>query len=270
MSRTSLSLNLPINKIDDPFRDIFSDRSMAEMVKLNEHVELAVLICAQGAFDAAAQERAKAICAAHGIDCRVTEVPEENPCRIAYLRETANLLKPESDYYMLLDDDNEFVPGSAEKYLAAIAFFEANPKCGSLGNYGEFGSVAYGHEIRPDPHGKIAATQRGLMFRNIFEGRIFPEETLMMFGPYEEMAAIIKVNLAGYWYAKQFKVPTKIKRKIKKIADGSHPDDNQLHSIELGNANVRAWIRRVMNKPYYLYGDSILNLGFGIKPKGKA
>lgn len=246
------------------------------MAIIRERVKLEVLVCAQGAFadDPAQQEQMKNILDEFDIKVRFTVQPEEDPCRMAHLRQSAALLKPESDYYMFVDDDLEFVPGvgkpgSAAKYLAAFDYMEANPKCGSLGQYGEFGSISYGHDIRPDPIGKIAATAKGLMLRNVWAGHIFPPEVLEMGGPYEEMAAIIHLNLNGYYYAKQFKVPSKYKRPSTKVTTAHIPGDNNLHNAELGAANIQAWIRRVCRKPYYLYGDSILNLGFGFKPKGK-
>lgn len=268
--RKSLSLILPINKVGNVFSDVFSPGSIAELQRLNEFVDVAMLLVAQGAFDEAAQARAIAAFESAGLEIRVAVQPEENPCRMARLRQIAALLKPESDYYMFMNDYMEFCAGSTAKYIAAIEYMEKNPTCGSLGNYGHFGSVSYGDEIRPDAIGKIAATAKGLMIKNVFEGRIFPDEVVEMPGPYEEMAAIIWLNLNGLYYAKQFKVPTKTKRYAKRVTDLHIEGDNNLHNATLGAANIRAWIRRVTDRPYYLYGDAILNLGFGFKPKGRA
>jgi hypothetical protein len=239
------------------------------MEKLNEVADVAFLIVAQGRFDKVPQEAARLLLESHELDVRIVEAPEEDPCRMANLRQVAALLKPESDFYMFMNDYLEFAPGSAEKYAAALDYMIEHDTCGSLGNYGHFGSVSYGDEIRPDAIGKIAATAKGLMIRNVFNGHIYPDEVLAMPGPFEEMAAIIYLNLHGYYYAKQFKVPTKSKRATKRVSDVHIAGDNHLHSATLGAENIRAWIRRVLNKPFYLYGDPILNLGMGFKPKGR-
>jgi hypothetical protein len=267
--KPSFSLILPINKKVNAFSDIFSLSSLLELNKLNEIVDVAVLIAAQGKFDVEARERAHLLIDSVGMEARIIAVPEENPCRMAYLRQTAALLKPESDFYMFVDDDFEFVNGSAAKYAAALDYLLDNDTCGVVGSYGHFGSVSYGDEIRPDAIGKIAATAKGLILRNVFEGHLFPDEVLAMPGPMEEMAAIIWLNIHGYYYAKQFKIPTKNKGKTKRVSNEVHEGDNQLHSADLAAKHIRAWIRKVTNRPYYLYGDPILNLGMGFKPKGK-
>lgn len=267
--KPSLSLILPINRKVNPFEDVFSEGSLAELGNLSEVAEIAFLITAQGKFDTDAQMDARRLLNNAGFECYIAELPEEDPCRMLNLRQTGALLKPESTYYMFMNDYLEFRPGSSAKYAAAIKYLEDHPKCGSVGNYGFFGSVSYGDEIRPDAIGRIAATAKGLMLRNIGEGKIFPDEMVNMTGPMCEMAAVIWLNLNGYYYAKQFKVPTKSKRGTKRVRHELYPGDNQLHSAALAEVNVRAWIRKVTNKPYYLYGDPVLNLGFGFKPKGR-
>ncbi len=273
---SKLSLVIATNTTGNILRDFLSPQSLAEMAKMREAFPVEVLMAAQGdwATDPENQRVMRDLLSGVDVPLIIVNLPQENPVRMAFLRQSAAMLNPHAKYYMFVDDDLEFMPhsfkpSSGDKYIAAVAYMDENDKCGSLGQYGEFGSVAYGHDIRPDPHGKIAATAKGLILRNVFCGRIFPDEVLAMTGPFEEMAAILYLNLHGLYYAKQFKVPSKYKRGVTKVSDLHGPDDKGLHSLELGNANIRAWIRRTFNQPYYLYGDSIINHGFGIKPKGK-
>lgn len=133
---------------------------------------------------------------------------------------------------------------------------------GSLG-----GSVAR-ETIVPDKNGRMLATSRGIVLRNIRHGQIFPGDTLKFKGTGEEMLIGLYYNQLGYFIAKQFNNPTKHKNLgwLESCKDHhqtsrrqDNPQDNELHNLDIFYQYAGEWIQRQF--PGYQYGrQKILNL----------
>lgn len=167
-------------------RFILSERSMMEMRRLST---VGIGIAAQGECDAPYMKRLRAILTER-IELRVSYHQQEPVARMAHLRTRSALLWPEATYYFIVDDNVEFVPGSARKIKDAVQYLEKNPQCGMVACAGHFGGHPFGGRITPF-RGRHIATDRGLLLRNCGEA-IFPPWAWNYVGGGEEDALSMK------------------------------------------------------------------------------
>lgn len=268
---TSVAIICPTNKRDTAMKYLLSESSLRSLKHLADKVCLYIIMVGQGEFLKNEFWPIFDLCTELKIGIEVFDIPETDPCSIFNLRTIGaqSVLAREADYHLIVDDNNEFVPESSAVYWEIIQYMNDNPKCGSVACCGFFGSKAFGDEIRPDRTGWMVETGKGLFLRNAFEGEPFPEGTDQFVGGFEESLAVIKLNRAGFYHAKRFKVrtkhhgvkPTVPKGSVGSLAGGEYRDgDNQLHSRELTEKNAFRWIRQHV-KADYQYGMRIFNLG---------
>lgn len=268
--KPSVAIVFPSNKTGIATKHILSTSSIDSLNAFAEHVDLTIVMVAQGAALLQDMETAKLDCAANGIRLIVIEQPERNPCSIFALRTAGALAAGDVTYIMNIDDDATFVPDSSRVYSECVDYLEANSDCGSVACCGFFGSATFGDHVKPDRQGWMVENGKGLFLRNVFKGHPFPTECENFVGGFEESLAVLKLNRAGYYHAKKFKVRTKHVRPKPIVANGGsdagHEDggrerDNQLHSAALTEENAFAWIRKnVLSN--YRYGAKLLNLGW--------
>lgn len=126
----------------------------------------------------------------------------------------AAMLNPETDYYLVMDDDFVFMPGtpkymrsSGERYCEAAKYLLANPDCGVLkcdaslgGNYQKW-AIDASHNAFPE-------IKKGLFIKNIYGGELF-QDAVGLLGPHDLQMAYLVIS-QGYYYAKQFNNPTRL------------------------------------------------------------
>jgi hypothetical protein len=255
-----LAILVPTHTATDLQTYLLGDTSLAEIDVLNQKVEVGVAITGQGAFNKHKLMDVKCKCwQCIGIEVRGKIVPEENPARLTYLRQTSADLYPEADFYLIVDHNLEFRKGSARRYLQAVDFLNKRPDVGAIfcGSHKE----GFGERIVPytDAHN---STSRGILVRNDQEGLLFPFGTLDLAGSADESVLAVWINLKGLWVYKQWNNPS-IHYPIKgrEFLEKGKTIKNNVHNWDVANENCFRWCREKLMLPEEtdMYGRRFVN-----------
>lgn len=169
-----------------------------------------------------------------------------------YLRQVAAGLCMEAMFYFIWDDNMEACPGtdvyhrsSGERYLEAIDYMRRMPRCGAVSCVGPMGGNHQRWKIRPT--NKFWYTDRGLIFRNEFEGKLFFQNALHLPGGFDDPIPGIKLIEHGYYIAKQFNNPTRHHLKTTQFSEYKE-NDHEMHERRHVNA-IEQWILDRYNDP---------------------
>lgn len=166
-------------------------------------------------------------------------VTQETPVRLARLRSIAASAFPRSEYFMFADDNMEWSSGtdvyhksSGGRYSECLFYLDHMTRCGGVACVGPLGGNHSRWKIRPT--NKMWYTDRGLIFRNAFEGKLFHPEALELAGGFDDPLPGFKLLEKGYYIAKQFNNPTRHFNRLNVgHGDVCGEDDHQMHSRDL-------------------------------------
>lgn len=233
--------------------DEFVVGSLKHIHNLRDKVSFA--LCCQAPWTDPMMDEAMKKVKDAGFDCRVTFAESIAPGKRApgmtRLRHVAARLFPESDYYCFADDNVEFSEGtkqfprsSGERYAEVMDYMDNIYACGVVCCVGALGGMPQQYKIKPTSIGLIA-TSRGLFIRNqkLAHG-LFLDEVLGLVGGLEETAATYPIVDSGFFVAKQFFNPTKLKNTHKLGPD--QPKDS-IHNSDVIESNIQKWVRMKWN-----------------------
>jgi hypothetical protein len=147
---------------------------------------------------------------------RLSTYTEQRPYSAYQLRQTAALLWPEADLYMLCDDNVIFAAqgtpayphNTAERYAQVIDYFQTFPRCGVVTCEGSLGGAIQREAIQPTTSA-LMATARGMFFRNTMKGVIHTNDEMKLNGGLGESVLAYGLMERGYFIAKSMNHPTR-------------------------------------------------------------
>lgn len=178
-----------------------------------------------------------------------TDSRNDRAIKMAAMRNTVTKLSPASIGYLMIDDDMVFrkAPGksrmskksSGEKYYDMFGYMSKNPFCGVIESKGFLGGAQQGHRIKCVKRFGHPATNKGLLIRNTFRGRMIPDSIAnKYFGPTSDwICSLLRIEM-GYYYARQMNNPT------------LHRERNQSKVNKSSSAGI--WVTRDIFENNYL------------------
>lgn len=143
-----------------------------------------------------------------------------------YLKNRRNAFLSGYDYYMMIDDDMEFVEGSFSAYKESLVYMDQNPDCCSVMGTSPMGSG--GKDWTPQAYRGLTWTNRGLILRNMemilpdkYDTCISREMLSWNKVTFDDWSVPLHPLTEGFYSAKQFKTPTRHYH----IAPGVSPED---------------------------------------------
>lgn len=247
---------IPTNKPDVLDRYACSDLSLQNLESMKERCEVHFSLVLQPPFTTDKMIEIVDRIGSHGFYTAASIVPQENPARMAHLRDIGAQQFASADYYCFWDDNLEACPGTnvywmdtGRRYLQVLDYFEKFLRCGIVSCVGTRGGNHSGWTIKPS--NRLWGTDRGLWFRNAFRGELFHADDVKVLGGLEEPAAGFKLIENGFYFAKQFNNPTRHHGRMKQEYDGSAEEtrdrDFRIHDRDRNRASERLIMDR--------YGD---------------
>jgi hypothetical protein len=188
--------------------------------------------------------------------CFLRNYPEPvSMCQI--LEDIANL-NPNTDIYMIMDDDFIFRGNAKQRYEQIIDYMRDNPKCGSFMAGSSLGGRKSNKSKIVCPEHNWWWTNRGLFLRNLkhLSWRIVPEDSHDLRGGLEESYAVFSRMAEGYFAAKTFYVDThhsatRMDEKFEETAKrkGRYPLETDMHRFK----EVQELIRSKWNDPTWTF-----------------
>lgn len=221
------------------------------------------LIHMQGEWNHDDRDVAEGILGAHGFASKFVYTGGfSKPVPMAKIRQRAADLDKDVDYYLSIDDDFKFSPGtkcsggsSGQRYLEALHFLERYRSCGTVMCRGFFGGSPYGKKIIPRLHYHYK-TASGIIWKNMLKSgkdyNLYPEDITALRGGCEETLATYRRIEDGYWAASQHNNPTANKEGDWRNASG---DDAVAPQVIADNAG--RYIRERYNSPGWYFSAKL-------------
>lgn len=267
MKKQTLAILVPTHTEHDLRKYLLSCRSLEEMNHLNKYAKTSIAICGQPPFHWYPYDTMK--CNTYGIKVSIQMVPQENPARLTFLRQTSADLYPEADFYLILDHNAEMVYGSAGCYIQAMSFLNKYRTVGAIfcGSSRGAPEAAHGVPTIVRYEDKHNSTSRGIMVRNDLHGQLFPPATLSLAGSGDESVLALETNLRGLWVYKQWNNPTLHHPENPSDREKLEPGKtikNNVHNWDVANANCFAWCRSRLGwaADVDMYGRAFINKQF--------
>lgn len=113
-----------------------------------------------------------------------------------------------ADYFLIVDDDHRYVPGSGKYFQECIDYMDANPNVGFMYTKGYTERASeFGDSFWINPEDGMISLGRGMILRNI-KGFHFTEKELGFVGTLVESLICYKIIMMGYDVVKRFHNPT--------------------------------------------------------------
>lgn len=197
---------------------------------------------------------------------------------IAAIMQHATLAAASADYYLRMDDDFIFSPGtpkypmsSGDRYIQAANFLAGHPECGVIKCDAALGGNYQRWNIR-ESRNAFPETKKGCFIKNVNQGEVF-EDAWRLVGAGEDLLAAYIALDRGLFYAKQFNNPTKItseRTHLYEMRPGTIPDRSlagtkKLADPEVWESNILAYIQNRW-EPGWLPRTRRWPKGLGVRP----
>jgi len=195
--------------------------------------------------------------------CKLTYiflVPMDKIPRMIHLRELSLALSPDSDYFLVIDDNLEFKSKIAKRkqdsgirYSQCIKYLEKYKDCGLVQCESVMGGFRQKFNIQSS-RSPYFWTARGLILRNIGIKKMF-RNTSTFVGGGEEPVITYHIIENGFYPAKQFYSPTAHKREHHNVDFSSNSIDEDaglgsaINDLKIMYKNNFKYIRERYNDP---------------------
>lgn len=186
----------------------------------------------------------------------ISEYP--SPVSMVKIRNDAMMMRPMLKYYIFIDDDFKFNPGSsAEMWITAVKAFDENPELGSVMISNYLGGYNYKNCVKLS-NNKFYMTNKGLFFRNLYKeySPIYDKVILdNHIGGLEELIATYEMTDAGLVLGTIFNsnLTTRPFRRVAFKSDNEEVSD--IHSLD----NIKLSLQKIL--PKYGISPDILDNG---------
>jgi len=253
-----VTLLVPTNKPVEYIQDFLLKPSSTEALKpLLEKHPVGISLISQRMTE---PEFAGAIDGRGFASYQFTKRAPERPVRFNLLNQIGAIAARDSEHYLMVDDNLEFRKDSGRRILQAVDYMDAQPRCGSIQFTGHLGGSPFGERIVP-VKSYFSSTARGILFRNINDGRIYTEEQCRQVGPFADCIVTINALCAGYYFAKSFNHFTQHRDKQTTATYNAAESDNLLHD-HLLEESFLPWFEKEFLRPFkFTYKNGFMKIG---------